>query len=134
MCIHVSSVSMTVSKARAELGLPAMPCAILPQNNSLRSFFLENCIKRKGKMVGNSYLNTELEHRHSQLQLICSDDGCAFSVLSILSNVLLLPQLLLKATCCRIVVFSILNNARQTIANNVAHESCYYSLLKVLKS
>lgn len=104
---------------RAELGLPVMPYAILPAKQFLKVLFVENCIKRKGKMLGNSYLNTDLEHRHPQLQLVCSDDGCAFSVLSILSNVLMLPQMSLKAMCCGIVVFSILNNARQTIANTL---------------
>lgn len=76
-----------------------------------------NCIKRKGKMLGNSYLNAELEPRHLQLQLICSDDGRVFSVLFFLSNVLVLPWMLLKATCSGTVVFSLLNNARQTITN-----------------
>lgn len=57
---------------------------------------------------------TQSEPRHPQQQLIPSDDGRAFSVLLVLSNVLILPQMLLKATCSRIVVFNLLNNARQT--------------------
>jgi len=68
-------------------------------------------------MLGNGYLNAELEPRHPQLHLMCSDDGCAFSGLFIPSNGLILPQMLLKATCSSIVVFSLLNNARQTITN-----------------
>lgn len=59
-------------------------------------------------MLGNSYLKAELEPRHPHLQLICSDDGHAFSVLFVLSNVLILPRMVLKATCSRIVVFSLL--------------------------
>lgn len=107
---------------KPELNLGSQQCLMLYflQKNSLRSFSRElDCIKRKAKHWETVILmqswNPDIPNCSSYVVTM----DVLFFVLFILSDVLLLPQTLLKATCSGIVVFSLLNNARQTNTNTL---------------
>lgn len=81
--------------------------------------------KQKTNVEQHYDLNAELEPKHPQLQFLCSDAGLAFSVLSILSNVSMLPLELLKAIYSRRDFFQPL----QVMQGKLLPVHCAYTLL-----